>query len=451
MTATHHPFTAGVHAGYTPQGTLRPLTPPVHHSAAFAFASHAEAAAKFALKAPGFTYSRTGNPTVAILEQRVAALEGGSSAVATASGQAAVALALLALLQGPRHLVASARLYGGTVDLLTDSFSDFGITVTFVEPTDADAWRAAIRPDTAAFLLESVTNPQVEIVELEPIAAVAHASGIPVVVDNTLATPYAYRPLEHGADVVVHSLTKAMGGHGTALGGAVVAGSFDFSDPQRWPQIAAPRDRYRGDSLLGRYGEHAYAMLVRSKFLHDLGPALPAGSAATLLQGIETLHVRAGHVAASVRALAQALRRHPAVARVHHVSLPDHPQHALAARDFPRGTGCILGVELADAALVAPVVDGLQLIALAANIGDARTLVAHPASMTHCRLSEEQLASAGISQSLLRLSVGLEEPTDLLADLSQALDAAWLASGAQPEVGTRLGSGTEPATQPTPA
>lgn len=429
MTDTQHPSTAGIHAGYTPEGPLRPLTPPVHHSAAFAFASHQQAAAAFALKAPGFTYSRTGNPTVAILEQRIAALEGGSSAVATASGQAAVALALLALTQGPRHLVASARLYGGTVDLLTDTFFDFGISVSFVDPQDVAAWEAAIRPDTAAFLLESVTNPQVDIVELEPIAAVAHAAGIPVVVDNTLATPYAYRPLEHGADVVVHSLTKGLGGHGAALGGAVVAGDFDFSDPQRWPHIAAPRQRYRGDSLLGRYGRDAYAMLVRSKLLHDLGPALPAGSAATLLQGIETLRVRAAAVAGSVNTLARALQSHPAVARVHHVSLEEHPQHELAARDFPRGTGCILGVELADEALVSAVVDGLKLITLAANIGDARTLVAHPATMTHCRLSQAQLSDAGISQALLRLSVGLEDPADLLADLSQALDAAWLSAG----------------------
>ncbi|MDR2255304.1 MAG: aminotransferase class I/II-fold pyridoxal phosphate-dependent enzyme [Arthrobacter sp.] len=425
MTATQHPATAGVHAGYEPTGPQRPLTPPVFTSAAFAFGSHAEAAESFALKRAAFTYSRTGNPTVSILEQRLAALEGGTAAVATASGQSAVALALLALLQGPRHLVASARLYGGTVDLLTDTFADFGVRVSFVEPGDPAAWEAAIEADTVGFLLESVTNPQAEVVELEPIAALAHAHGIPVVVDNTLATPYAYRPLEHGADVVVHSVTKGLGGHGAALGGAVVVGSFDFSDPVRWPQIAAPRERYRGDSLLQRYGAGAYGMLVRSKFLHDLGPALGADAAAQLLRGVETLAVRAGHVDRTVRELAGALEAHLAVARVHHVSRPDHPQHALAARDFPRGTGCILGLELVDEALVAPFADGLRLITLAANIGDARTLLAHPATMTHCRLSEEQLRAAGISRALLRLSVGLEDPADLLADLNQALDAAW--------------------------
>ena len=425
---TWHPSTAQVHAGYTPCGEARPLTPPVHSSAAFAFTDHAAAVQMFALKAPGFTYSRTGNPTVAILEQRLAALEGGTSAVATASGQSAVALALLALLQGPRHLVASARLYGGTVDLLTDTFADFGVSVSFVEPLDLAAWEDAIREDTVGFLLESVTNPQGEVIELEPLAALAHSRGIPVVVDNTLATPYSYRPLEHGADVVVHSVTKGLGGHGAALGGAVVVGSFDFSDPQRWPHIAAPRERYRGDSLLGRYGANAYSMLVRSKFLHDLGPALAPASAAALLQGIETLHVRAAHVARTVLTLADALAAHPAVARIHHVSRPEHPQHALAASAYPEGTGCILGVELVGEALVAPVIDGLRLVTLAANIGDARTLVAHPATMTHCRLTDEQLRAAGIPRSLLRLSVGLEDPRDLAADLIQSLDAAWVAA-----------------------
>ncbi|WP_394162037.1 O-acetylhomoserine aminocarboxypropyltransferase/cysteine synthase family protein [Galactobacter valiniphilus] len=449
MTAQQQPATAGVHAGYRPSGEQRPLTPPVVTSAAFAFANHAEAAESFALKRTAFTYSRTGNPTVSILEQRLAALEGGTAAVATASGQSAVALALLALLQGPRHLVVSARLYGGTVDLLTDTFADFGVRVSFVEPGDLGAWEGAIEADTVGFLLESVTNPQAEVIELEPIAGLAHAHGIPVVVDNTLATPYAYRPLEHGADVVVHSVTKGLGGHGSALGGAVVVGSFDFSDSVRWPQIAAPRERYRGDSLLQRYGAGAFAMLVRSKFLHDLGPALGPEAAAQLLRGVETLAVRAGHVARSVEELAEALEAHPAVACVHHVSRPSHPQHELAARDFARGTGCIFGLELVDEALVEPFADSLELVTLAANIGDARTLLAHPATMTHCRLSAEQLRAAGISRALLRLSVGLEDPRDLSADLTQALDAAWAGwEGAAPEGATPVGAAPASPTVP---
>jgi O-acetylhomoserine (thiol)-lyase len=422
------PATRAVHAGYEPTGEARPLTAPVTTSAAYSFSDHSSSTEMFALRKAGYTYSRTGNPTVAVLEQRLAALEGGRGAVATASGQSAVALALLALLQGPRHLVASSRLYGGTVDLLTDTFADFGIRVTFVDPLDLAAWEAAIEEDTVAFLLESVTNPQVEVVDLEPLAALAHGKGISVVVDNTLATPWAYRPLEHGADVVVHSVTKGLGGHGSALGGAVIAGTFDLDDERRFPQIAKRRARYYGDSLLQKYGDDAYLMLVRSKFLHDLGPTLSASNASALAQGVESLPARAALVASSVETIAASLQEHPAVARVHHTSLPSHPQHELAARAFPRGTGCLLGVELVDEDLVPVVIDHLELIQFAANIGDTRTLVAHPATMTHCRLNQEQLEAAGISRALLRLSVGLEDPTDLLADLTRALDAALLAS-----------------------
>ncbi|MGO3152953.1 MAG: O-acetylhomoserine aminocarboxypropyltransferase/cysteine synthase family protein [Galactobacter sp.] len=422
-----NPATRAVHAGYEPTGEARPLTAPVTTSAAYSFTDHASSTELFALRKAGFTYSRTGNPTVAVLEKRLAALEGGRGAVATASGQSAVALALLALLQGPRHLVASSRLYGGTVDLLTDTFVDFGIEVTFVDPLDLQAWESAIRPDTVAFLLESVTNPQVEVIDLEPLAELAHAHDVSVVVDNTLATPWAYRPLEHGADVVVHSVTKGLGGHGSALGGAVIAGTFDLSDPERFPQIAKPRARYYGDSLLQKYGDDAYLMLVRSKFLHDLGPTLSASSASALAQGIESLPARAALVASNVQTIAAALQDHPAVARVHHTSLPSHPQHELAARAFPRGTGCLFGLELVDAALVPEVIDRLELIQFAANIGDTRTLVSHPATMTHCRFDASQLAAAGISPALLRISVGLEDTTDLLADLTRALDGAHLA------------------------
>lgn len=431
------PATQAVHAGYEPTGSERPLTPPITTSAAYSFQDHASSTQMFALRRPGYTYSRTGNPTVAVLESRIAALEGGRGAVATASGQSAVALALLALLQGPRHLVASTRLYGGTVDLLTDTFADFGVEVTFVDPLDLAAWEDALREDTVAFLLESVTNPQVEVIDLEPLAALAHAHGVSVVVDNTLATPWAYRPLEHGADVVVHSVTKGLGGHGSALGGAVVAGTFDLSDETRFPQIAGPRARYYGDSLLQKYGDDAYLMLVRSKFLHDLGPTLSPSNAAALAQGIESLPARAALVSSSVRTLAQALAEHPAVARVHHTSLPEHPQHELASRAFPRGTGCLLGIELVDTALVAPVIDALELVQFAANVGDTRTLVAHPATMTHCRLDPDQLAAAGISPALLRLSVGLEDPADLIADLTRALDTAALSRLDTEEVAAR--------------
>jgi len=428
MTQHWNPATQQVHAGYEPvPGTARPLVPPVVTAAAFTFSDHAEAVDAFGLHRPAFTYARTGSPSLAVLESRLAALEGGSGAVVTASGQSALAIALLALLQGPRHLVASTRLYGGTVDLLTDTFADFGISVDFADPLDLPAWEAALRPDTAAFLVESVTNPLAGVIDLPPLARLAHAHGVAVVVDNTLATPWAYRPLAAGADVVVHSLTKGLGGHGAALGGAVIAGELDVSDPVRFPLTGAPRARYGGESLVQRYGAGAYLALVRTRYLHDLGPCLPAASAERLAQGIESLSARSEQVQRTVVGLVGAVRDHPAVAAVHHTSLPSHPQHRLAARDFPRGTGCVFGLELVDPELVTPVIQGLRLIQLAANIGDTRTLVAHPASMTHCRLSPEQAEAAGVTPALLRLSVGLEDAVDLGADLVGALDDAWRA------------------------
>ncbi|PRB68664.1 aminotransferase class I/II-fold pyridoxal phosphate-dependent enzyme [Arthrobacter sp. MYb213] len=417
--------TDAVHAGYRPSGEFRPMLPPLHNSAAYQFASHAEAIEKFALRQAGFTYSRTGNPTVSILEQRVAALEGGAHAVATATGQSAVALSLLALTQGAKHIVASASLYGGTVDLFTDTFADFGIRVSFVDQGDPAAWEAAIEPDTRAFFLESVSNPLCTVADLPAIADIAHRHNIPVVVDNTLATPINFKPLDFGADIVVHSATKALAGHGSVLGGVIVdSGRFDFTNATRWPQIAAPRDRLNGASLLGRHGPGAYAMLVRSKFLHDLGPTLAPASAQAILTGIETLAVRAAHVGRSVQTISIALAAHPGIKAIHHPSLPTHPSHALAGRLLPRGTGCVLAIELADEALVSAVIDALELIALAANIGDTRSMIAHPATMTHCRLSEQQLAAAGLSTAVLRLSVGLEDPVDLIADLTHALDSA---------------------------
>ncbi|MBV1779067.1 PLP-dependent transferase [Paeniglutamicibacter sp. ABSL32-1] len=416
--------TTEIHSGYAPAAPHRPMTVPIYNSAAYQFPDYATAAKLFALKAPGFTYSRTGNPTVAVLEERAAALEGGIGAIATATGQAAVAISLLALLQGQGHLVASNKLYGGTVDLLTDTFADFGVSVTFVDPQDPANWAAAITEKTRGFLLESVSNPLITLVDLRAIAEVAHAAGVPVVVDNTLATPAAYRPIDFGADIVVHSATKALAGHGSVLGGLVIdAGTFDFSDAARWPQIAAPKARYYGDSLLERYGNKAYLMLVRSKFLHDLGPSLAPASAAAILTGIETLSLRVARAQDNVLALVRALAAHPAVARVHHPSVATHPDHALAARDYPRGTGCVFSFDLKDPDAVPGLVDSLRLFALAANIGDTRSLVVHPAAMTHCRFNAEKLAAAGIGAGTLRISAGLEDAADLVADLLAALDA----------------------------
>lgn len=416
--------TTQIHAGYEPRAPYRPVAVPIYQTAAYEFPDYASARRMFALKEPGFTYTRTGNPTVAVLEQRIAALDGGVAALATATGQAAVAVALLALVRGGQHIVASSKLYGGTVDLLTDTFEDFGIDVSFADPADAGAWQSAVRPQTRAFLTESIGNPLATLQDLPALAAVAHAAGVPLVVDNTLATPALYRPLEYGADVVVYSATKFLGGHGTTLAGAVVdGGRFDFSaHPEKWPQLTRPKRRYGGDILWERHGHGAYLALARSKYLHDLGPSLAPASAAQILQGLETLDIRVARHGQNTREVVRFLAGHPAVAAVHHPSVPGHAQAALAARDFPRGAGSVFSFDLAaDPAQVGPFIDRLRLFRLVANVGDTRSLVAHPAAMTHCRLSREQRAAAGIGEATIRLSVGLEDAADLVADLALAL------------------------------
>ncbi|MGO2532772.1 O-acetylhomoserine aminocarboxypropyltransferase/cysteine synthase family protein [Arthrobacter rhombi] len=426
------PATAAIHSGYIPAAPHFAVAPPIVHSAAFEFPDHATAVEMFALRTPGFTYSRTGNPTVAGFEQRVAALEGGIGAIATATGQSAVAIALLALLGGGRdeagvrlpggnHVVASSQLYGGTVDLLTDSFGDFGYRVDFVDQDDPGAWERAITPDTRAVLVESITNPLSTLPDVDTIATIAHAAGVPVVVDNTLATPVLYRPIEHGADIVVHSATKFMGGHGTALAGVIVdSGGFDFAaDPFKWPQLAKPKARYGNLTLIERHGRAAYLALARSKYLHDLGPSLSAPAAAEISRGLETLGLRVDRHGINALAVARFLETHPAVARVHHPGL-----RAETEAD-PRSMVSVFSFDLAASGeSVGPFIDGLALFKLVANLGDTRSLVAHPAAMTHCRLTETQRVAAGIGETTIRLSIGLEDPADLIADLGQCLDAA---------------------------
>ncbi|MDN5887319.1 MAG: aminotransferase class V-fold PLP-dependent enzyme [Micrococcaceae bacterium] len=425
------PATAAIHSGYTAAAPHFAVAPPIVHSAAFEFPDHATAVEMFALRTPGFTYSRTGNPTVADFEERVATLEGGIGAIATATGQSAVAIALLALLGGGRdedgarlpgghHVVASSQLYGGTVDLLTDSFADFGYRVDFVDQDDPGAWERAITPDTRAVLVESITNPLSTLPDVATIATIAHAAGVPVVVDNTLATPALYRPIDHGADIVVHSATKFMGGHGTALAGVIVeAGRFDFAaDPGKWPQLATPKARYGGQVLSERHGRAAYLALARSKYLHDLGPSLSAPAAAEISRGLETLGLRLERHGANALRVARFLDTHPAVARVHHPGLDD------AGGPDRRRQVSVFSFDLAATAeTVGPFIDALSLFKLVANLGDTRSLVAHPAAMTHCRLSAAQRTAAGIGATTIRLSIGLEDPEDLIADLCRCLDA----------------------------
>lgn len=424
-----------VQRGYTPSTPQNAVAPPIYQTTAYEFASLQDAADIFALRKIGNLYSRAANPTQLVFEERVAALEGGTAAVAVASGQAAVALSLLALAKAGEHIVAARQLYGGTVDLLQDTFADWGIDVDFVDQDDLDAWRDAVRPTTRALFAESVTNPTAQVLDVRAVAEIAHAAGIPLIIDNTVATPYLQRPGEHGADIVVHSATKYLGGHGTSMGGVIVdLGTFDFgADPARWPQLTQPYARIPGVVLWERFGAagQALAVLIKTKYVHDLGPSLSPFNSFQLLQGLETLDLRIARHAASGLDVARYLEAHPAVSAVHHPGLASN-RWADAARDYlPEGVPAVFSFDLAstgdadaDRALVHRVVDSLRLVKLVANIGDARSLVAHPASMTHSHLTAAQLAEAGISPTTVRLSIGLEDPADIIADLAQALAAA---------------------------
>lgn len=403
--------------------------PPIHQTAAYEFSSLEEAADLFALRRAGIIYSRNANPTQQVLEERVAALEGGLSAVAVASGQAAVAVTLLALAGRGGHIVAADQLYGGTVDLLQETFADFGIPVTFVDQDDADAWRAAITPQTRVLFAETVANPIAQVLDIRLVADIAHEAGVPLVVDSTVGTPALIRPGEHGADFVVHSATKFLSGHGTSLGGVVVdLGSFDFgAEPAKWPQFTQPYTRFGDLVLWDRFGPGgAFAALVKSKYVHDLGPSLSPFNAWQILQGIETLDLRVARQSATALAIARFLAEHPAVARVHHPGLDGNPWQERARQYLPDGIPSVFSFDLAgpeDAAQerIARLIDRLQTFRLVANIGDARSLVAHPASMTHSHLSPAQREAAGISLNTVRLSAGLEDPTDLITDLRDAL------------------------------
>lgn len=424
--------TAQVQAGYAPGIAQNTAVVPIYQSNGYEFPSLAQARDVFALRSLGNVYSRNANPTQAVLEQRVAALEGGRAAVAVASGQAAAAAAILALASAGDHVVAARQLYGGTVDLLSDSLGSLGIEVTYVDQDDPDAWRDAVRPRTRALFAETITNPLATVLDIRAVADIAHAAGVPLVVDNTVASPYLVRPGEHGADIVIHSATKYIGGHGVALGGVVVdIGSFDFgADPDRWPQFTTPYPRFGDLVLWDRFGEQGLALTVyiKTRFVHDFGTTLPAWSSFQLLQGLETLDLRMQRHSESALAVARFLEQHSEVERVWHPGLASSPWHATAQRYLPRGASSVFSFDLAgtgdaevDDRRVERVIDALRVIRLVANIGDARSMVNHPASMTHLHLTPTQLREAGISPRTIRLSIGLEDPTDLIADLAQAL------------------------------
>ncbi|MEW1896103.1 bifunctional o-acetylhomoserine/o-acetylserine sulfhydrylase [Streptomyces albidoflavus] len=420
--------TRQIHAGAVPDPATGARAVPIYQTTSFVFDDTRHAAGLFSLAEPGNIYTRIHNPTQDVLEQRVAALEGGVAAVALASGQAAETLALLTLAGAGDHLVSSTSLYGGTYNLLRHTLPRLGIEVTFVDdPDDFDAWRAAIRPTTKAVFAESLGNPRGNVLDIRGVADVAHEAGVPLVVDNTVPTPYLLRPAEHGADIVVHSATKFLGGHGTTLGGVVVdAGSFDFgAHPERFPDFTEPDPSYHGLRYWPDLGPGAFAVKLRVQLLRDLGPALSPHSAFLLLQGIETLSLRLERHTANALALAEWLQARDEVAVVHHPGLASSPWYEAGQRYLPRGAGAVVSFELRDGVEAGKrFVDAVSLFSHLANIGDVRSLIIHPASTTHSQLDEEQLAATGTAPGLVRLSVGLEHLDDLKADLETGFRAA---------------------------
>ncbi|MER7762357.1 bifunctional o-acetylhomoserine/o-acetylserine sulfhydrylase [Streptomyces sp. NPDC097619] len=424
--------TKQLHAGAAPDPTTGARAVPIYQTTSFVFRDTQHAADLFSLAEPGHIYTRIHNPTQDVLEQRVAALEGGVAAVALASGQAAETLAILNVASAGDHVVSSASLYGGTYNLFRHTLPRFGIEVSFVEdPDDQDAWRAAIRPNTKALFAETLGNPRGNVLDVRAVADTAHAAGLPLIVDNTVPTPYLLRPFEHGADVVVHSATKFLGGHGTTIGGIVVdGGTFDFgAHPERFPGFSEPDPSYHGLRYWPALGPGAYAAKLRVQLLRDLGPAIAPHSAFLLLQGVETLSLRLDRHSSNALELARWLERRDEVSAVHHPGLESSRWYEAGRRYLPRGTGAVLSFELRGGVEAGRrFVDGLELFSHLANIGDVRSLVIHPASTTHSQLDAEQLAATGTTPGLVRLSVGIENPADLKADLEAGFRAAKEAS-----------------------
>ncbi|WP_250446981.1 bifunctional o-acetylhomoserine/o-acetylserine sulfhydrylase [Actinotalea sp. C106] len=427
--------TRQIHAGQTPDETTGARALPIYQTTSFVFPDASAAADRFALKDLGPIYTRIGNPTQQAVEDRLASLEGGVGALLLASGQAAETFAILNVAQAGDHVVASPSLYGGTYNLLHYTLPRLGITTTFVtDPHDPQAWRDAVQPNTKLFFGETIPNPQSDVLDIETVAGIAHEVGVPLVVDNTVATPFLIRPIEHGADVVVHSATKYLGGHGTAIGGVIVdAGTFDFTrDPERFPGFNTPDPSYHG-LVYGRdlgadgiFGVNlSYVLKARVQLLRDLGSAISPFNAFLIAQGIETLSLRMERHVANAQSVAEWLEARDDVERVHYAGLPSSPWHANALKYAPRGAGAVVAFELAGGAEAGQAfVDALELHSNVANIGDVRSLVIHPASTTHSQLTPEEQAASGITPGLVRLAVGIEHLDDILADLDAGFRAA---------------------------
>ena len=422
--------TRALHAGGTPDAEHGSRAVPIYQSTSFVFKDSDDAANLFALQKYGNIYSRLGNPTVAAFEERVASLEGGIGAVATSSGMAAEFITFAALAQAGDHIVSSAQLYGGTVTQLDVTLRRFGIETTFIDSMDPQAFKDALQENTKAVYTEAVSNPACQVADLEGLAEVAHEAGIPLVVDATISTPYLVRPLEHGADIVIHSATKFLGGHGTTLGGVVVeSGRFDWGNGN-FPSMTEPIPSYNDISWWENFGEYGFLTKLRSEQLRDIGPSLSPQSAFQLIQGVETLPQRMDAHLSNAREVVDWLDADPRIAYVNYAGLPDHQHYQRGRKYLPLGVGSVFSFGVAEAnglsgrEVGGRFIENLQLASHLANIGDARTLVLHPATTTHQQLSAEQLAAGGVAEDLIRISVGLEDPEDILWDLDQALTAA---------------------------
>ena len=421
--------TLSLHAGTQPDPATGARAVPIHLSTSFVFESSDQAAALFNLERAGHVYSRISNPTNAVLEQRVAALEGGIGAITTASGQAALHLAVSTLMGAGGHIVASTALYGGSQNLLHYTLRRFGIETTFVKPGDLDGWRAALRPNTRLLFGETVGNPGLEVLDIPAVADIAHAAGVPLLVDSTFTTPYLLKPFDHGADLVYHSATKFLSGHGTVIGGVLVdGGGFDWEASGKFTELTQPYDGFHNMVFSEESTVGAFLLRARREGLRDFGACLSPHSAWLILQGIETLPLRMEKHLANTERVVRFLAEHPFVARVGHPLLESHPSHALAnqlLRHGAKGAGSVFSFDIKGSRDQGKAfIESLKLFSHLANVGDCRSLVIHPASTTHFRMSDEALAGAGISQGTIRLSIGLEDADDLIDDLKRALKAA---------------------------
>lgn len=421
-----HFDTLALHAGQRPDSQTGARATPIYQSTSFVFDDSDKASSLFDVARAGHVYSRISNPTVGVLEERVAALEGGVGAICTASGMAAIHLGITTIVGAGDHIVASQSLYGGTHNLLSYTLPRFGIETTFVDPSDPQAFADAIQPNTKLLFAETIANPRCEVVDIPRVSALAHEQGLPLMVDATLTTPYLMQAIKLGADIVVHSLTKFMGGHGIAVGGALVdGGRFRWEKSDRFPGLSEPYAGFHGMNFVEEFGPYAYIMRARKEGLRDFGASMSPGNAFHLLQGLETLPMRMDRHVRNTEKLVDFLSQHDAVSIVHHPSQANHPDHEISKRLLPKGCGAVFGFELVGGRPAGSAfIEGLELFSHLANVGDAKSLVIHPASTTHSRMDDADLLKAGVSPGLVRLSVGLEDVDDLLSDLSGALRKA---------------------------